>query len=137
MTHYVYAHENEAHGVFYIGKGSGKRLHVTGNRSKLWRKYAEDGFSAFVMSSHDTEDEAMIFEADAIANFKRMGLCHANVALGGKGVNVPQRWWGDKISASMKGKKKPSGKDSKSFKAFCDDGVLVNLYQDKTAQQIG
>lgn len=137
MMHYVYAHENETHGVFYVGKGSGKRLHVTGNRSKLWRRFAKDGFSAFVISNHDTADEAMFFESDAIANFKRMGLCHANVALGGKGVNVPHRWWGDKISASLKGKKRPSGKNSKSFKSFCDDDVLTQLYKDNTAQQIG
>lgn len=137
MQHYVYAHENDAHGVFYVGKGSGPRLRQTGNRTAAWKACAAGKFTAFVLSEHNDDAEAFRFEIDAIANFKRMGLCAANVSLGGKGVTVERRWWGSKISAALTGAAQPRGRDSKSYKDFCDDAALVEIYRNNTAQQIG
>lgn len=135
-AHYVYAHECEEHGVFYVGKGSGNRLNVKSNRGPLWKRYAGDALTAFIISRHDTDAEAMAFEQDAIRNFKRMGLCQANVSLGGHGVTVPQRWWGAKISASLTGVQRARGPECKAFKDFCDGHTLASMYEASGAEKI-
>lgn len=128
--HYVYCHFNDDHGVFYVGKGSGKRMFVTGNRSSEWRRCAKkNGFQAMILSLCADCESAFLEESRWISFFKKTGQCSANVSLGGKGVTVEKRWWGSKISESLTGKTVSRGKESKVYKDFCDAKELRRLYE--------
>lgn len=70
-------------------------------------------------------------EMEFIATYKSVGACEANFTLGGDGVRVEKRWWYDKISASQKGKKRPSGKNSKSYKDKITKEQLYDMYVNK------
>lgn len=130
--YYVYAHANEEYGVFYVGKGSGERLYKTGNRNKFWKNIVKKyGYEAKIIEECDTQEFAFAREIYWIAHYKSIGQCEANFSLGGDGVNVANRWWGDKISKSLIGKQSPKGKESKSYKDFIDENNLQDLYVDK------
>lgn len=127
--YYVYSHSNEEYGTFYVGKGSGERLYKTGNRSQFWKRIASKyGYEAKIIEETDSEEEAYKREIYWIAHFKNLGQCHANFSLGGDGVRVEKRWWGPKISESLKGIKRPSGLDNKAFLNFASADELHDLY---------
>lgn len=131
-THYVYAHSNSEFGVFYVGKGSAERLFKTGNRTKLWRQFThEHGFTASILETCDSEDAAFEREIHWIKFYKESGQCQANVSLGGKGVTVEKRWWGDKIAIAMKGKVMPRGENNAAYKSFVTEARLRELYVDQ------
>lgn len=128
---YVYAHAKPDGEVFYVGKGSGKRLFTTGNRSSLWKRIVSKyGYTAIILEECLTEQDSYEREVYFISYYKSIGQCVANFTLGGDGVNVENRWWGNKISASLKGKKCASGIDSKSYKDFMPESTLRKLYLD-------
>lgn len=127
--YYVYAHSNEKYGVFYVGKGSGERLTVTGNRNEFWKRIVKKhGFSAEILVFCNDEEDSYNKECEYIKKYKDLGQCVANFTNGGDGVRVDKRWWNHKISASLKGKNTKSGKESKSYKDFCTKEELQDLY---------
>ena len=129
--YYVYSHYNEKYGTFYVGKGSNERLFNTKNRSIFWNRIVKKyGFTASIIEECENEKTAFEMEIFWIAYFKKNGQCVANFTLGGEGVNVEKRWWGDKISKSLKGRKNPCGKENKSYKDFADEDLLRRLYVD-------
>jgi biotin operon repressor len=135
--YYVYAHANEEHGVFYVGKGSGDRLYTTGNRNKFWKRITKKyGYEAKIIEECDTEDAAFAREIYWIAHYKSLGQCEANFSLGGDGVTVEARWWGEKISESLSGISRPKGKESKTYKDFIDENNLQKLYVNKNFSTI-
>jgi len=126
---YVYSHSNKKHGVFYVGKGTGNRLYATGNRSLFWKRITrKHGYKAEIIAEFESEDDAFSKEIETIRFYRGIGQCAANFSDGGDGVRVAKRWWGDKISKSLTGKKGPRGIDSKSYKSFCQDDHLSDLY---------
>jgi len=130
---YVYAHTNDFHGVFYVGKGSGKRLFTTGNRNEFWKRIvAKHGYTASIIEECVDEESAYAREIFWIEHYKQQGQCCANFSLGGDGVRVKQRWWGEKISQSLTGKLGKRGEDSGNYIAFATKDELFQLYVDKS-----
>lgn len=130
--YYVYAHSNKEYGTFYVGKGCDKRLFTTGNRSAFWKRIvAKYGFEASIIEDCETEELAYEREIFWISHFKSKGQCQANFSLGGDGVRVDKRWWGDQISKSLKGRPGKKGIDSPSFIDFADMEILSHLYLSK------
>ena len=126
---YVYAHATDFHGVFYVGKGSGKRLFTTGNRSEFWKRIvAKYGYTASIIEECSDEESAYAREIFWIDHYKRQGQCCANFSLGGDGVRVKHRWWGKKISQSLTGKPCKRGEESGNYKAFAERDELYRLY---------
>lgn len=129
MKYYIYSHAKPDGEVFYVGKGSGKRLHQTGNRSVFWKRLVKKyGFVSTVLFADLTEAEAFSKEIETIAAYKAIGQCVANFTDGGDGVRVEKRWWGKAISESLKGVKRQRGKLSKSYKDVITKEMLVKLY---------
>jgi hypothetical protein len=130
MKFYVYAHSNDEHGVFYVGKGQKKRLYTTTNRSLFWKRIVKKhGYTASILYETDDEDDAFKNEIAFIAKYKNLGQCIANMTLGGDGVRVEKRWWYEKVSKALTGMKRPKGSDSPSYKNFIDKDVLIDLYE--------
>lgn len=135
--YYVYAHSNEKYGVFYVGKGSGKRLFNTASRSVFWKNITKKhGFVASIIEAVDSEDKAFDREIFWIAHYKELGECIANLTLGGDGVRVSKRWWNDKISESLKGVKRKSGESSPSYKDLIGEEELVQLYLEEKLSSV-
>ena len=140
MKYYVYAHLNGEYGVFYIGKGSRQRIHVKSSRNEFWKRIVNKyGYFASILEICESEEEAFEREIYWIDFYKKQGQCVANFSLGGDGVRVKKRWWGHKISESMKGKKRPSGKDAHAYKDVITKEELIDLYvnQKYSTIQIG
>lgn len=127
--HYVYAHANKTHGVFYVGKGSGERIYKECNRSDNWKKIARpDGYAATILEMFDEEAEAFEGEKKWIAFYRELGQCAANVTDGGTGINVKKRWWGPAISKSMTGRLCKRGEESGNYKDFAPFEKVKELY---------
>lgn len=130
--YYIYAHSTEKHGVFYVGKGSNKRLFTTGNRSDFWRRLVKKyGYTASIIEECESEELSFEREIFWIAHYKSLNQCIANFSLGGDGVRVEKRWWGAAISKSMTGKECPRGQESKSYKHGISKEILFELYVNK------
>lgn len=127
--YYVYAHSKPDGEVFYVGKGSGKRLFATGNRSEFWKRIVAK-YGYIIQIIEECSDEKKAFESEIywIAHYRKYGQCIANFTNGGDGVRVEKRWWNDKISESLKGIKRPSGELSHSYKNIITKDVLQKLY---------
>jgi len=129
--YYVYAHKKPDGEVFYVGKGTGRRLFFTGNRSAFWKRIvAKYDYTAFLLEEGLPENLAYEREIFWIKHYKDQGQCVANFTLGGDGIRVEKRWWNDKIGASLRGKKRQSGKGSKSFKDYVTENDLRKMYID-------
>ena len=127
--YYVYAHSNEKFGTFYVGKGSGERLYKTANRSAFWKRIVKKyGYTVSILDDCLSEESAFERECHWIKHFKDAQQCVANFTLGGDGVRVEKRWWNEKISQALKGRKGKGGKESLSYKDFADDELLRRLY---------
>lgn len=131
--YYIYAHIRlDNNSVFYIGKGCGNRAYIKSNRSEFWKRIVnKHGYRIEFLETCLSQEEAYSREITFIASYKSTGGCEANFTIGGDGVRIEKRWWGDKISKSMKGKKKPTGVKNKSFKDLIDKETLFNLYVTK------
>jgi hypothetical protein len=128
--YYIYAHIRlDTNAIFYIGKGSGKRAYIKSNRSSYWKRIVNaHGYKVIFLEENLSEEDAFNFEISLIATYKSRGNCEANFTIGGDGVRVDKRWWNDKISKALIGKKVPKGKESKSFKDTLSKEVLIDLY---------
>jgi hypothetical protein len=129
---YVYAHTSRNGRVIYVGKGSGCRCHCTGNRSALWKGYFSGRkFNIKFIEISLEEKDAYAREIFWITYFKGLGMCKANVSLGGEGVLVEKRWWGPQISKSLVGRFAPSGPENSNYKDHISKDLLEELYVKK------
>jgi len=128
--YYIYAHlRKDTNNIFYIGKGSGNRAYFENNRSLFWKRIVNKyGYNVKILKSNLTEEEAYNLETNFISSEKNNGNCEANFTLGGDGVRVEKRWWNEKISNSLKGIKRKTGKANKNFKDVISKEKLVELY---------
>lgn len=83
---YTYAHVRKDNGqIFYIGKGSGRRMYRKDARSKHWKNIAcKAGFEPMMLASWNSEKEAFEHEKFLINCFKDTGLL-VNKSSGGDG----------------------------------------------------
>ena len=83
---YVYVHRRLSDGtIFYVGKGSGRRLNETYGRSKHWQNVSKkNGWSAHIVSRFSQEQCAFSFEISLISYIGKKNL--VNVTDGGDGV---------------------------------------------------
>lgn len=138
--YYIYAHSTGTHGIFYIGKGSNKRLFTTGNRSEFWKRIVKKyGYTASIIEECQSEKDAFEREIYWIGHYKADGQCIANFSLGGDGVKVDQRWWGGAISKSLTGVERAKGIESKNYKDFLSKELLADMYTNyqMTTAEIG
>lgn len=111
--YYVYLHTTADTGeVFYVGKGSGRRVRNRASRNAGWQETERArGFHAHIIRDGLTETEALAFEADVISFFGREML--AVLALGGAGASgykhtdaarsaMSEKRRGRRLSASVK-----------------------------------
>lgn len=116
---YVHARPNtaDAYGIFYVGKGTKKRIREfrksrNAHHQNIVDKY---GVESLLTGSIDCSTEALAYELEKglIKCLTRMGVKLANKSAGGEGtpgVSTPHREETKrKISATMKGVKKPEG----------------------------
>jgi hypothetical protein len=131
--YYIYAHiRKDTNTIFYIGKGSKNRAYFKSNRSLFWKRIVEKcGYEVIFLLKDLSEEEAYKAEITFIMAEKLKGNCEANFTNGGDGVRVSHRWWNNKISESLKGKKTPKGNLSKSYKDFATKEELIELYVNK------
>lgn len=128
--YYVYAHATPDGEIFYVGKGSGRRMFFAGNRSVFWKRIVKKyGYTALLLEQGLSEAGAYEREVFWIAHYKSLGQCAANFTDGGDGVRVAKRWWSDKISAALMGIKRPSGKESATFKDVVSKEDLKRMYE--------
>lgn len=128
---YVYAHATTDGEVFYVGKGSGKRMRVTGNRSVFWKRVAaKHGWNAVLLEEGLTEEAAFVKEIEWIAYYKKIGQARVNLTDGGDGVKVPFRWWNEAISKALTGLVRKRGKDSPRYKSVATEEELRRYYVD-------
>lgn len=117
----VYRHRKKDCGdVFYVGRG---RIHTNGKcyrafsshpRGPFWKRtVAKHGFSAEIVATFETVEEANVFEKALIRHYGRHGLdpCGSlvNHTEGGDGViGIPRtEEWRSKTAASLRGRKRP------------------------------
>lgn len=88
MKYYIYLHRrNDTDKVFYVGKGSGRRIHSYGNRNKYWHRIVSKvGYSAEIFAYFIDEKDALLEEVKLIFEFRQLGLCEANLNEGGTGL---------------------------------------------------
>jgi hypothetical protein len=132
MKYYVYCHYRKGETKdtpFYVGKGSDKRLFIKSNRSEYWKRIVNKyGYNAEILYDNLSEDESFDLEIKTILKYKELGYCEANFSDGGDGVKVLKRWWGKKISESLKGMIRAKGEENKSYKNVISKETLIELY---------
>ena len=86
---YTYAHYKPEGGLFYIGKGAGKRAYNMKMRNKYWKNVVAKYGNPIVeiLANWKTEAEALKHEKLLISSFKEMGLKLVNLTDGGEGVS--------------------------------------------------
>jgi hypothetical protein len=136
--YYVYAHIRKDNGdIFYVGKGSGDRLIQKKGRNNYWKNIVTKyGYQQIKLIENLTEKESFQKEIEYIAHYKSKGMCKANISFGGDGVKVEKRWWGEAISKAQKGKIKPKGILSKSYKNLVSIDELKKLYIDENKNSV-
>lgn len=69
---YVYVHEDEHGGIFYVGKGTGRRAWAR-NRHPIWEKYVSErlggSYRIRIIRDGMTDDEAAAFEEELIERY--------------------------------------------------------------------
>lgn len=114
---YVYVHKRMTDGkVFYVGKGSKKRITDTYTRNKFWHHTVnKHGYFAAVSKSFECEIEAYEYEIKLIKYYRSRKAPLVNIELGGKGGTK-----GRDMTACMKaakksniGRKKPHSEETK------------------------
>jgi hypothetical protein len=113
MSFYAYVHVRpgaDAHGVFYVGKGRGRRAHEFSRRNKYHQRVIDKhGADSVEVGRFDCSDEGTAFalERGLIACLKRMGVELTNITDGGEGVSGLRHSDAarKKMSATRKGRK--------------------------------
>lgn len=84
---YTYAHiTSDTNKIFYIGKGSGNRLHKKDARNQHWHNTVKKhGYYAIKLANWKTSEEAFSHEKLLISSFKNMGYKLVNQSEGGEG----------------------------------------------------
>ena len=87
MIYYTYIHANPNGVVFYVGKGSGRRVYSMKDRSWEWYEEMQkhDGILMKIIRKFDTEQEAYDHEQELIKDYKAQGLNLVNKRDGGPG----------------------------------------------------
>ena len=87
--HFTYAHFKKSNGsIFYIGKGTKRRMSSIHNRSNYWKStVAKHGFVVEPLAKWPTEQEAFQHEKFLIWCFRDMGVNIVNITDGGDGVS--------------------------------------------------
>ena len=114
---YVYVHRRASDGrVFYVGKGSRKRLTDTYGRSEYWRRVSEKhGWSAHIVARFSQEQCALSLEVALIKLIGREYL--TNATMGGEGVCKPSEYVRQKMRAAKIGKPPAYLSDEKKAKS--------------------
>lgn len=102
--YYVYEHYRASDGsVFYVGMGRGKRFKTKDSRNIHWQRIvAKHGFSAKIIASGLTLEDAYQLEIDTILSHGKENLC--NITDGGDGVTNPKKETRQKMRAAKIGK---------------------------------
>jgi hypothetical protein len=86
----VYTHTRpDTNEIFYVGKGTGKRMKCRTNRNIHWQRIVDkaNGFKYDVIAKNLTEQEALNFEILMIKKMKEAGFGLCNMTSGGDGVS--------------------------------------------------
>lgn len=88
MKHYVYIHfKKDNLEPFYIGKGIGNRLNRRSSRNKFWHSVVnKHDFVADYLKYFESNKEALRYEIEMIALFRKEGFKLANLTDGGEGT---------------------------------------------------
>lgn len=124
---YTYAHlKADTNEIFYIGKGTGKRLHRKDARNTHWHNTVKKhGYKAIKLATWESEQDAFEHEKFLIQCLKEIGTALVNQSAGGDGNNHigGLTFAGKKHSASTKEKcrllhlGKPKSEESKKKNA--------------------
>jgi predicted GIY-YIG superfamily endonuclease len=87
MNYYVYIHANQDGKVFYVGKGSGRRVYSMNDRSYEWHEEQQkhDGLLMKIVRRFSTETEAYAYEKELVAQYRKDGAKLVNKSDGGLG----------------------------------------------------
>lgn len=85
---YVYLHKRlDTGGVFYVGKGKGKRAFSRSNRNRYWINVVnKTNFEVEIVAKNLSEQEALSFEIYLISLLRSKGNKLTNLTSGGEGV---------------------------------------------------
>jgi group I intron endonuclease len=86
----VYTHTRpDTNEIFYVGKGTGKRMKQKSNRSKYWHNIVNKcgSYKAEIIAGNLTEQEALNFEILMIAKMRESGFVLCNLTNGGDGTS--------------------------------------------------
>jgi hypothetical protein len=155
---YVYQHlKADSKDIFYVGKGSKKRLLKETGRNAYWHSVVKKhGFEAEIIFNNLSEELAFLVEEEVIDKYKWLGikLCNlSNGGLGGKGCvrgeafrqNLREKNIGktltqkhkEKISASNKGNKSALGfKHNQEFCNKASENAKKRLYTEDTRRKM-
>ena len=87
---YVYEHIRlDTGAIFYVGKGTLKRLTAARNRNRYWRNVVNKcgGFEARKTFEHVDEELVLLAEVEKIDQLKRLGYKLCNITNGGEGTS--------------------------------------------------
>jgi len=89
MSYYTYIHASPDGEVFYVGKGTGRRVYSMRDRSWIWRERFNqfDGITMKIVSRFETEDAAFQHEQELVRYYKDKGCDLVNLTEGGAGPN--------------------------------------------------
>jgi hypothetical protein len=137
--YYVYVHKDRiTGGVFYVGKGSGKRAYDTNSRNPRWWervKSLSDGWVVEIVGQDMSELEAFALEAELVDRYREAeaeGKEIANIGSGGEttlscrlSYSFDDHGWSEAYSNARVFKDFPRDKEEALAKDF--DGVLEPL----------
>ena len=109
----VYCHiRPDTNEVFYIGKGTQKRMRDRSNRSRYWHNIVNKagGYITKIVAANLFEREALSFEKLLIAKLRNAGASICNLTDGGDGISGYRHTEETrrKFSERMKGKPSPT-----------------------------
>ena len=85
---YIYEHiRPDTNAVFYVGKGTDKRMHSKHRRNAHWNNIVRKagGFTVCEVCRHENEELVFLAEQERIDQLKRLGVKLANKTDGGEG----------------------------------------------------
>lgn len=88
MRYYTYIHATPDGEVFYVGKGTGRRVYEMSSRSWIWRERFNqlDGITMKIVSRFENEADAFKHEMQLVKYYKDKGCDLVNLTEGGQGA---------------------------------------------------